>query len=66
MVRLQDLISHADLSLYPQVALVIFTGVFLVVAMRVWRRPRAAFNHAAGLALEDGVRLASPQEVSGE
>ena len=53
----KDVISHVDLSLFPQVAMVLFLLVFLAVLVRVARRsgPDAeVWRRAASLPLEDG------------
>ena len=39
-VSLTDIMSHADLSLYPEVSLVIFLAVFAAVALRVSKQGR--------------------------
>jgi cbb3-type cytochrome oxidase subunit 3 len=53
-MRLSDIMSGLDLSIYPQVALVIFLVVFAAVMLRLFSRTRAReFAHAAALPLED-------------
>ncbi|RMG12755.1 MAG: hypothetical protein D6731_13325 [Planctomycetota bacterium] len=52
-MSLSDLISHMDLSVFPEVALVIFAGVFVAVSARTLRADRAAFEAAAGLPIDD-------------
>ena len=56
-MSLTDIISHADLALFPQVAMVLFLLVFFAVLVRVARRsgPDAeTWRRAASLPLEDG------------
>lgn len=36
-MRLSDIMGHMDLTVWPEVALVIFLGVFAAVSIRVWR-----------------------------
>lgn len=42
-----------DLSIYPKVGLVVFFVVFVAVAVRALRTPRADAQHWANLPLED-------------
>ncbi len=52
---MSDIVSFLDLSTYPQVALVIFLGVFVGVLWRVLDRTRAAELESHGrMPLEDG------------
>jgi hypothetical protein len=52
-VRLSDVVSHMNLAFWPQVALVIFIAVFLAMAVRVYTRPRAAYQRYCSLPLDD-------------
>ena len=52
-MKLSDIMSAADLSVYAQVALLIFLGVFLGVALDVFRGGRR--REAASLPLADEV-----------
>lgn len=53
-MRLSDIMGHLDLSVYPQVALVLFLIIFAAVMLRVFSRSRYhEFNRAASLPLED-------------
>ena len=52
-MRLSDVVSHMNLAFWPQVALVIFIAVFLAVAVRVYTRPRAAYQRYCLLPLDD-------------
>lgn len=36
-MKLSDVVSHAGLALYAEVALVVFFVVFLAVLLRLWR-----------------------------
>lgn len=54
-MRLSDIMSAMDLSVYPQVALVIFLGVFAAVAFRTFARGRKnELEKLAMLPLEGG------------
>jgi cbb3-type cytochrome oxidase subunit 3 len=39
-VKLSDIMAHAGLSFYAQVALVLFFGVFVAVTLRTWAPSR--------------------------
>jgi hypothetical protein len=56
-MRLTDLMSGANLSLYPQIGLVIFLAVFASIVLRVYGRRRAD-DHArwAAMPLDDTPR----------
>ena len=55
-MRLTDIMSGLNLSIYPQIALVIFVAIFTGVLIRVFSRSRQSeFERAANLPLnEDG------------
>jgi hypothetical protein len=57
-MSLRDIMSHADLSVYPEASLVLFLAVFLAVAWRVSRRAASQDAHDAALPLggEDSER----------
>ena len=56
-MRLSDIMSRLDLSIYPQVALVLFLIVFVSVMTRTFSRTRAQeLDHAAHLPLEDDAK----------
>lgn len=48
-MRMSDIVSYLDLSVYPQVAMVIFLGVFAGVIWRVLSRTSARDLEACGL-----------------
>ena len=53
-MRLSELMSHAGLAGYAEVALVIFFGVFLAVVARVLAPGRkAGYDRAARMPLDD-------------
>ena len=53
-MRISDIVSGMDLATYPQIALVIFLGVFAAVSWRALRkRHTAEYAEAARLPLED-------------
>lgn len=58
-MRLADVMGHAGLQVYAEVALIIFFLVFLTVMVRVLapsRRHRRDLAEASRLPLEDGTR----------
>jgi cbb3-type cytochrome oxidase subunit 3 len=36
-MKLSDVVSHAGLALYAEIALILFFGVFVAVLLRTWR-----------------------------
>lgn len=52
-MKLSDVVSGAGLSSFAEIALLIFLGVFIAVALRAFLSPRAAMDHAARMPLED-------------
>ena len=52
-MRLSDIVGHAGLAFWPQVALVIFLGVFIAVSWRVWFKPTREHDQAAGIPLDE-------------
>ncbi len=62
-MKLSDIMAHAGLSMYAQIALVIFVVVFIAIVIRTFAPSRSAeLNEAALLPLDDAaaakVRLA--------
>ncbi len=49
----RDVINHMDLSVYAEIPLVIFLGVFVAVAVRVWRTPAARWDRCADIPLNE-------------
>ncbi|MFT3686810.1 MAG: cbb3-type cytochrome c oxidase subunit 3 [Phycisphaerales bacterium] len=52
-MRLSDIMSHVELTLYPLVALVIFIGVFVLVVGRAMRTNRTRHEQWARIPLSD-------------
>lgn len=53
-MKLSDIMGYADLSIYAEVAMVIFLLVFIAVAIRLWMPSRQqALRDAARLPLDD-------------
>ncbi len=53
-MRLTDIMSHMDLSAYPQAALVLFLGVFGAVVWRTYARTtRETMQDRARAAIDD-------------
>jgi hypothetical protein len=53
-MSMSELMSMADLSLWPQLALVVFLGVFVLVMRRLWKSPASEINHGASLPFDEG------------
>mgnify|MGYP004039736291 CR=1 FL=1 len=51
-MKVSDVVQHADLSLWAEVALVMFLGAFLVVSIRALRGDRSHAKKMAGAALD--------------
>lgn len=57
-MKLSDIMSHAQLSFYTEVALVLFLGVFIAVTIRTFMPSRnQEMEVASRLPLEDDVVL---------
>ena len=57
-MSLTDLMSGADLALYPEIAMWIFLVTYFAVAARIfWRRRPDDFISAAALPLSDGCSI---------
>jgi cbb3-type cytochrome oxidase subunit 3 len=52
-MRLSDIMSRMDLTIWPVAALVIFLGIFILIAMRTMKRPREELASEASLPLQD-------------
>ena len=52
-MRLTDVMSSMDLAVYPALALVLFTGVFALVAIRVARVRREETARWSSLPLDE-------------
>lgn len=52
-MKLSDVVSGSGLSAFAEIALVIFLGVFLAVALRALLSSRAAMDRAARMPLDD-------------
>lgn len=64
-MSLTDIMSHSDLSAYPQIAMIIFLVVFASIAARIFlsRRRRDVYARAAFMPLEDARIVASNRET---
>jgi len=54
-MKLSDLISFLNLTIYPSVALVFFLAAFLAILVKVLRQPRSETNAIANMPLNDDV-----------
>lgn len=53
-MKLSDIMSHANLSIYTEIAMVLFMLVFIATAIRLWLPGRQkALQEAAQLPLND-------------
>lgn len=63
-MSLTDLMSSMKLTVWPEVALLIFLGAFFAIAVRTFRASqRGAQDEAGRLPLEDDAR---PRQIRGE
>lgn len=54
-MKLSDIMSHAGLSVYAEIALVLFLGVSIVITIRTFAPSnRRALQEASMLPLDDG------------
>ncbi|MCA9281217.1 MAG: hypothetical protein H6812_06280 [Phycisphaeraceae bacterium] len=57
---IRDTLTHLDLSIYPEVALVIFLGVFAMVSVRALRRGTSGeARYASRIPLDDGAAVSA-------
>lgn len=63
-MSMSEVMSMSDLSLWPQLAMVLFAGVFLLVMRRLWATPKTEIGHAASLPLEDATTTARGGNLS--
>ena len=54
-MKLSDLISHLNLTIYPSLGLVFFLVAFLAILIKVLRQPRAESDAIANMPLDDDV-----------
>jgi hypothetical protein len=52
-MRMSDILSAVDLTVYPIVALVIFTTIFGIVCVRIVRASKAEMREASAIPLDD-------------
>jgi hypothetical protein len=65
-MRLSDVMSHLNLTIYPIVSMVIFLSVFTGVLVRISGRRGRALRAYAGMALVDGPQARPSAEKKGE
>ncbi len=65
-MSLTDIMSHSDLSTYPQVALIIFLAVFASLTARIFlsRRRRDLYIRAASMPLNDARIVATNRKAA--
>ena len=52
-MRLSDVMGHAGLSIYAEIALVIFLGVFVAIVIRLFTSKRSDLERHARMPLDD-------------
>lgn len=52
-MSMSDLMSSMDLDTFPQAAMVVFMGVFVLVVNRLFRQPKGELARAASLPIDD-------------
>jgi cbb3-type cytochrome oxidase subunit 3 len=53
-MKLSDIMGHANLAIYAEIAMVLFMAVFLAVSIRIWLPGKAKdYAEAARLPLDD-------------
>ena len=57
-MRLSDIVAHSGLSIYAEVALVLFLVVFVAIVIRIFTARGAEMDRNARLPLEEGDRPA--------
>ncbi|MEQ8843688.1 MAG: hypothetical protein RIB58_02445 [Phycisphaerales bacterium] len=60
---LSDTIRHVDLSIWPEAALVIFVGVFVLVTLRTLRSGRSYESQMAAAPLDEGTPVNSASSI---
>lgn len=53
-MRLTDIVSHMNLTVFPIIGLVLFLAVFVGATWRALRRPGAEMRAIAAIPLDDG------------
>jgi cbb3-type cytochrome oxidase subunit 3 len=61
-MKLSDIVAHAGLALYAEVALVLFVLVFLAVMLRTWRPSRREELESLKMLPLETDRPAGPRE----
>jgi len=60
-MRLSDIMSHAGLSIFAEIAMLIFLAAFIAILVRTFRPSKAKELEALGrLPLEDGTPTTKP------
>jgi cbb3-type cytochrome oxidase subunit 3 len=58
-MKLSDVMSHSGLTIYAEIAMVLFVLAFIAIVIRVFRLPKRDVDRAAAMPLDDettGVR----------
>ncbi len=54
-MRMTEIVSYLDLSVYPSVALIFFLAAFIAIIIRVMTKTKAEIDTAANIPLNDDV-----------
>ncbi len=54
-MRMTEIVSYLELSVYPSVALVFFLAAFIAIIIRVMTKTKAEIDSAANIPLNDDV-----------
>ena len=66
-MRLSELMSQMNLATYPQVALILFLAIFVVVTVRTFsKHRRATYEELAHMPLRSDEPAASPEHEGAE
>lgn len=54
-MRMTEIVSFMDLSVFPSIALVFFLAAFIAIVWRVMTKPKSEIDSAANIPLSDDV-----------
>jgi hypothetical protein len=61
-MRLSDVMSHMNLAMFPEIALLIFLAVFIAVTLKLYINRGTDFDRLAALPLDDSPATAASNE----
>lgn len=65
-MRMTDIVSNLDLSIFPIIALIMFLVAFGIIAWRVVTKPRVLSEHESMLPLLDDTQSMNTQAEKGD